>query len=354
MSRPGAPSGALGTSGTLEAMVRPTREAAGREVAASVHNPPRRPGRVHAEPVMGTVVSIDVRTPLPPDRLDAAIAAAVAVLHRADADFSTFRADSWVSRLRRGECGLADCPPHVQAIYRAAEACRVRTGGLFDPGWRRDGTLDPTGLVKGWAADAASWALTRAGATIHCVNAAGDLRVRGQAAPGVPWRLGIADPARPGHLVAVVESSDLAVATSGTSEQGEHVIDPRTGTPAHHLASVTIVGPDLTLADAFATAALAAGRRAPELLAELGSAGWAWLTVDRAGGVDTSATFPGTVIAPGAAPTRPPVPVATPTPVSPPRSAPTSTPVAASASLPVSVAVISAGGSVTPSVPARR
>ncbi|MCL9759965.1 SNF2-related protein [Frankia sp. AiPa1] len=179
---------------------------------------------------MGTVVSIDVRTLLPPDRLDAAIDAAVAVLHQADADLSTFRPDSWVSRMRSGACTLSDCPEHIQAIYRAAEACRARTGGLFDPGWRRDGTLDPTGLVKGWAADAASWALTRASATAHCVNAAGDLRVRGLAAPGVPWRLGIADPARPGHLVAVVEGSDLAVATSGTRERGAHVIDPRTGT----------------------------------------------------------------------------------------------------------------------------
>ncbi|MCM3887253.1 FAD:protein FMN transferase [Frankia sp. R82] len=249
---------------------------------------------------MGTVVSIDVRTPLPPDQLDAAIGAAVTVLHRADADFSPFRSDSWVSQLRRGACDLADCPPHVQAIYRAAETCRARTGGLFDPGWRGDGTLDPTGLVKGWAADAASWALTRAGAPVHCVNAAGDLRIRGQVAPGVPWRIGIADPLHHGRLVAVVEGSDLAVATSGTSERGAHVVDPRTGTAADDLASVTVVGPDLTLADAFATAAFAAGRQASALLADLGLAGWAWLTVDRAGAIDASAGFPGVVITPGA------------------------------------------------------
>jgi thiamine biosynthesis lipoprotein len=256
---------------------------------------------------MGTVVSIDVRTPLPPARLDAAIAAAVAVLHRADADFSTFREDSWVSRLRRGECRLADCPDHVRGVYRIAEACRDRTGGRFDPGWRGDGTLDPTGLVKGWAADAAAQALGRAGAVEHCVNAAGDLRIRGDATPGLPWRIGIADPFHPGCLVAVVEGTELAVATSGVAERGEHVVDPLTGSPATDLASVTLVGPDLTLADAFATGALAAGPQAPGLLADLGRAGWAWLVVDGSGRVDCSVGFPGAVVAAGAQP----VPAAT-------------------------------------------
>ncbi|MCK9893948.1 FAD:protein FMN transferase [Frankia sp. AgB32] len=272
---------------------------------------------------MGTVVSIDIRTPLPPERLDAAIAAAVDVLHRADADFSTFRADSWVSRLRRGECALADVPAHVQGVYRIAEACRVRTAGRFDPAWRGDGTLDPTGLVKGWAADAASRLLTAAGAISHCVNAAGDLRVRGQAtataaavtatdppaapgtaaaAPAGNWRIGIADPHHPGCLVAVVEGTDLAVATSGLAERGAHIVDPSTGRPATDLASVTVVGADLTLADAFATAALAAGPAAPPLLADLAAAGWAWLVVDAAGRVTCSAGFPGAVAAAGAAP----------------------------------------------------
>ncbi|KLL11400.1 thiamine biosynthesis protein ApbE [Protofrankia coriariae] len=270
---------------------------------------PSRPGRVHAEPVMGTVVSIDIRrlpdaAELGPSELDTAIAAAVAVLHRADEDFSTFLPGSWVSRLRRGEIGLDDCPDHVREVYRTADACRERTGGSFDPAWRVDGTLDPTGLVKGWAADAASRALTDAGAPDHCVNAAGDLLVRGASGTGRPWRVGIADPFERARLVAVVEGTDLAVATSGVSERGGHVVDPRTGTPASALASVTIVGADLTLADAYATAALAAGHAAPALLADLARQGWAWLTVDATGRLARSAGFPGQVAATASAPSN--------------------------------------------------
>ncbi|OHV42064.1 MULTISPECIES: FAD:protein FMN transferase [Pseudofrankia] len=254
-----------------------------------------RPLRVHAEPVMGTVVSIAVRPPSTEVTVEvtAAIEAAVAALHRADEDFSTFKAQSWVSRLRRGEIGLEDCPAHVQEVYRLAESCRDRSGGWFDPAWRGDGTVDPTGLVKGWAADVASAALTAAGLVDHCVNAAGDMRLRGAPAEGRSWRVGIADPFHRDRVVAVVEGTDLAVATSGTAEQGDHVRDPRTGTPATGLASVTVVGPDLALADAFATAGLAAGACAPDLLKDLASDGWEWLTVDSAGRLDSSTGFYG-------------------------------------------------------------
>jgi thiamine biosynthesis lipoprotein len=252
-----------------------------------------RPVRSHAEPVMGTVVSIAARPPagFPPADLDAALAAAVAALHRADEDFSTFKERSWVSRLRRGEVGLADCPERVGEVYRLAAACRERTDGWFDPAWRGDGTLDPTGLVKGWAADVASAALTAAGVADHCVNAAGDLRLRGERAPGRPWRVGIADPFDRRGLVAVVEGTDLAVATSGIAERGDHVVNPRTGQAAAGLASVTVIGPELALADGYATAGLAAGRGASALLDDLARSGWDWLTVDVAGQAAASAGF---------------------------------------------------------------
>ena len=53
--------------------------------------------------------------------------------------------------------------------------------------------------------------------------------------------------------------TDAAVATSGRYERGDHVLDPRTGLPATGLASVTVVGPDLAIADAYATAAVVLG-----------------------------------------------------------------------------------------------
>jgi thiamine biosynthesis lipoprotein len=67
----------------------------------------------------------------------------------------------------------------------------------------------------------------------------------------------------------VLEVSDLAVATSGEYERGRHVLDPHTGRPPEGLLSVTIVGPDLATADAYATAAFAMGAAGPEWTATL-------------------------------------------------------------------------------------
>ncbi|WSV52934.1 FAD:protein FMN transferase [Streptomyces sp. NBC_01014] len=214
------------------------------------------PGRGlrHVEHVMGTVFSFDIRD-APTAAVHRALAQAVRDLHRVDAVFSTYRPDSAISRLDRGELTLQDCPPEV---YEVLSLC-ARVAGVSD-GWFSivpDGTLDPSGLVKGWAGEAASLLLHEAGASNTCVNAGGDLQLRGEAAPGIPWRVGIAHPLRPAAQAAVVVGRDLAVATSGTAERGPHILDPHRGTPASGLASITVTGPLLTMTDAYATAAFA-------------------------------------------------------------------------------------------------
>ena len=70
-------------------------------------------------------------------------------------------------------------------------------------------------------------------------------------------------------MAAVVEATDLAVATSGAYARGDHVIDPHTGLPPSGLLSVTITGPELATADAYATAAFAMGERGPAWTAQL-------------------------------------------------------------------------------------
>ncbi len=78
--------------------------------------------------------------------------------------------------------------------------------------------------------------------------------MRGSAAPGKPWRVGIHDP-RTGLVRKIVEAHDLGIATSG----GAPVMNPLTGRRQTGVGSVTVIGPDLGVADAYATAMYAMG-----------------------------------------------------------------------------------------------
>jgi len=208
----------------------------------------------HAEQVMGTVVSFDV----PSAAQDSgALAAAVRWLHWVDATFSTYQAGSDVSRLGRGEVTVAECAPQLAEVLAACDALREQSGGYFTAYPR--GTLDPSGYVKGWAVERAARIITEGGSTAHTVNGGGDVQCVGARPDAASWRIGISSPLHPGSLALVVTGRDFAVATSGVAERGAHIIDPVAGRPATGLASVTVVGPSLTLADAYATAAFAMG-----------------------------------------------------------------------------------------------
>jgi thiamine biosynthesis lipoprotein len=211
-----------------------------------------------AEPVMGTVASFTVVPGSQSGRAVAdAIRAACAVLHEADATFSTWDPCSPVSRLRRGEAALSDLPADVGEALDCCASARLMSGGWFDP-WAMPGGVDPTGLVKGWAVDRALAVLREAGMAAAMINGGGDIAVYGSPAPHQHWRIGIRHPWRAGALAAILEVP-AAVATSGSYERGAHLVDPFTGRPGGSAASATVTGPSLAFADALATALAVGG-----------------------------------------------------------------------------------------------
>ncbi len=242
-----------------------------------------------AEPVMGTVVSFHIR-PGDADRsaVFLALAEARAMLHRADAVFSTWKPHSPMSRLRRGEIGLESAPPEVAEVLERCREARDRSGGWFDP-WAMPGGVDPTGLVKGWAAGRALQVLAATGVGGAMVSAGGDLAVCGSPEPGQRWRIGIQNPFDRDTMVAVAEP-DRAIATSGSYERGLHVIDPHTGEAVSAVASASVTGPDLGMADALATGLLAGGISA--LAAVEAFEGYEALLVGHDGSFRTTAGFP--------------------------------------------------------------
>jgi thiamine biosynthesis lipoprotein len=231
--------------------------------------------RTRVEHVWGTVVTLDVRDTDTSDvAVDAAWESMRAELHRIDAVFSTFRDDSVVTRLRRGGTHVV-AEDVADVIDRCLEARRT-TDGMFDP-WSAPGGFDPSGLVKGWAADRCADLVRQHGLRSFSIDAAGDLTCRGTI-EGRGWPIGIAHPDDPLSIVRVVEIRDCAVATSGTSQRGEHIVDPRTGEPARGARQATVVGPDGALADAYATALVVSGVSASGWFSAL--PGWSAYVID--------------------------------------------------------------------------
>jgi thiamine biosynthesis lipoprotein len=211
---------------------------------------------VFVERAMGTVVSLDVRSVAPDP---AVLRAAFASLHEADARFSPFRPDSELCRFERGE--VAEVSPDLRWVLDRCAALGLQTGGFFDV--YATGRLDPSALVKGWAAQRAADILLAGGITDFCLSAGGDVITRGDALPERGWRVGIQHPLERDAIASRVRARDLAVATSGTYERGAHIVDPWTADAPTGVLSVTVTGPDLGIADAFSTAAFAMGADGP-------------------------------------------------------------------------------------------
>src|SRR5690349_13692566 len=167
---------------------------------------------------MGIPMSVDVRG-APNQQVERnAVRAAFDAMHEADRRFSRYLPDSEVSRYDGQELPSDD----LSEVLGIAERFGALSGGAFSIR-RPDGSLDTDGVVKGWAAQRAADHLTAAGLTTFCLNAGGDVVVRGEPEPGRGWHVGVRDPSDPQAFCTVLEVRDGAVATSGTYERGEHV-----------------------------------------------------------------------------------------------------------------------------------
>ncbi|HMD57199.1 MAG TPA: FAD:protein FMN transferase [Solirubrobacteraceae bacterium] len=203
---------------------------------------------------------------------EAALDRVFAWLRFVDETFSTYRQDSDISRLNRGELTLVDAHVSVQSVLSRCESLRVSTRGYFDvsaPMASLGGGVDPSGFVKGYAVEGAGRLLKSAGAKCWCVNAGGDICLSGAPQGCECWRVGIQHPCERLAVAVVLGLRAGAVATSGTYERGEHIRDPHTGLAPEGVLSVTIVGPELAVADAYATAAFAMGRAGAKWAATL-------------------------------------------------------------------------------------
>ncbi|WP_151088750.1 FAD:protein FMN transferase [Hymenobacter baengnokdamensis] len=127
--------------------------------------------------------------------------------------------------------------------------------------------LNLAGILQGYGVRRAQELMKKMGITGGLINGSGDVYCWGHQPDGSAWRIAIGDPARPHTVSSWLTVSDLAVVTAGNYEQfftvkGRyygHIINPHTGYPATGLRSVTIICPDVELADALDDAVFVLG-----------------------------------------------------------------------------------------------
>lgn len=221
--------------------------------------------------IMGMPIEIEIVAPDASGTLEKAFAYLVLV----DERFSTYKEGSEISRINRGELALADISSDMREVFAIAEKTKQETDGYFDihlpaQAGQPSGTIDPSGIVKGWAIKNTAALIRKDGYENYFVNAGGDIAMGGTNAEGKDWSIGIRNPFKSDEIVKVVYPRGRGIATSGSYIRGAHIYNPHA--PQEELrdiVSITVIGPDVLEADRFATAAFAMGKSGVKFIEKL-------------------------------------------------------------------------------------
>ena len=214
---------------------------------------------------MGTTASIHVNDDVSNDEFADVVRLAHTELHRLEEMFSVFRTDSEISRINAGTMHHLDASPEViEVLDHCAWLEQASQGAFSIRRSRTSSSINPSGFVKGWAGERVSNVLRGHGLQHFYVGIGGDYALVGGMTNEQPWRIGIVDPRDASQLVGTVDAVTGAIATSGTAERGKHIWDARTETVAEAFLSVTVVGPQLMWADAYATTVFVMGEAGVE------------------------------------------------------------------------------------------
>lgn len=178
-----------------------------------------------------------------------------------DERFSTYKTASEISKINSNYIAPDRYSKEMKEILELAYQTEKETDGYFSI-IRADATLDPSGIVKGWAIRNAARIIESHGYTDFYVDAGGDIEVSGRPQRYSLWEIGIRDPFRPeDRVVKKLRASDCGIATSGSYSRGNHIYNPHDRTRSlDEIVSITVIGPDVYEADRFATAAFAMQR----------------------------------------------------------------------------------------------
>ncbi len=250
--------------------------------------------------------------------------AVTADIQRLELRYSRYRPDSYLAEINRtaAASGEIEVDAETASLLDYAATCHQESNGLFDISsgllrqvWRFDSSqlpdsdelqslltrigwhrlqwqsprlrfpikgmeLDFGGIVKEYAADRADGLCRTAGIRHGAINLGGDIKIVGPHPNGTPWRIGIRHPRNKQAVLTTVPMTSGAMASSGDYERcfvidGKHyghILNPKTGWPVSHLASVSVIADFCVIAGSASTIALLKEADGPSWLQSLGLA----------------------------------------------------------------------------------
>jgi thiamine biosynthesis lipoprotein len=172
-----------------------------------------------------------------------------------DQHFSPYKKDSELSRYQRKELPDKELSQEFKNVIKACKEAEIMTDGYFSANY--SAVFDPSGYVKGYAIAEAGKLIQEQGYKTYCIGAGGDILARSESEK--IWNIGLQDPHNKQNILNTISEKNIAVATSGTYERGDHIYNPKTQEPAVKFLSVSVVGPDIITADILATAIFSGG-----------------------------------------------------------------------------------------------
>lgn len=174
-----------------------------------------------------------------------------------DEKFSPFKQNSEVTKINDKRLRKNKASEDMKKILDLSQKTKKETSGYFEI--TKNGFINPSGIVKGWAIWETSKILDKSGCKNYCVEAGGDIQTKGRNEKGENWAIGIRNPFNKTQNVKIVNLNGQGIATSGIYERGNHIYNPN-GNLDDSVISLTVIGPNIYEADRFATAAFAMGR----------------------------------------------------------------------------------------------
>ena len=248
--------------------------------------------------------------------------AVITDVQRLEALYSRYRDDSFLSEINRvaAKGGCISVDMETAGLLDYAMTCYCESDGLFDitsgilrrvwnfksecipsdkavqsllkkVGWDKLHWQSPVldfpvpgmeidfgGVVKEYAVDRAATLCLEAGVQHGMVNLGGDIKIIGPHADGSPWRIGIRHPRSKAGILQTLPMHSGALASSGDYERCiqlngvryGHVLNPKTGWPVKHMASVSVIGEFCVIAGSASTIGMLKENKGPDWLEELG------------------------------------------------------------------------------------